>query len=701
MENQPILVTIKLLHYQGQQLLGQAWAPFCEQLREALAQSGFAAADSADALLLFSFSHPYAALIAIRNHLAGSRRLLHGQLGDKPLPVQIIIHLFLADASNNTPYRNPEAGVWELLPQEVIHINKPLKEAWNELMAQRTLPACIFAKEGRELFALHMEQGEELVREPILPGRAVPVQGKGEACFYCGMRNHRPGQCPSKLLSMEHNGLEAAGYLSFTQLRASHAKVFANSAAVVKAVAAGVAPPQIRKNPGLMVFIGFFDINRVYQIRFLWNLTFSRFSKWQSAFMPQAVQVDNKNLQLGIDCLRVGKYGQAEEFLGQEYHAKSARRFSAAIGLAFIALEKQGLASMRSYLEVAKSLATQPKDRIYIDLLLTRFYDMIGETWKGRDLIKSIATFKDECPEAAYRKLQLEAKGSFSAEASQLLRTLLTDQRTFFVAALLDPALSPIEVKVEDLLSSQFEATFNRAQDVLSQVSREISGLELWFPTKEEELESSRATLDTLHTRLERKSYFDALDVENKAKILLESSRQLRERKLNDLYDHITKVKVSLADCLRFWEEYRYQVLFKKFGLLLQPLHQQMREAQDLARESDGAAYVRAVELLAQAEQALVVLNEVRERMQWVAVACDCALSFARKLGLLELGGGAVAAGLVGMASNLADGQAVGGFLGLIADPLFQRKALVLAGVVVAPLIALVWAIAEQIRGSD
>jgi len=133
-------------------------------------------------------------------------------------------------------------------------------------------------------------------------------------CFYCGMQNHRPGQCPSKLLSMEHNGLDSVGYLSFEQIRKAYEKAFSNPAAMVAVVAAGVDPQQIRKNPGLMAFVGFFDINRVYQIRFLWNLAFSRYSKWQSAFKAQPVQADNKNLQLGLDCLRVGKYGQAEEF---------------------------------------------------------------------------------------------------------------------------------------------------------------------------------------------------------------------------------------------------------------------------------------------------------------------------------------------------------------------------------------------------
>jgi hypothetical protein len=42
---------------------------------------------------------------------------------------------------------------------------------------------------------------------------------------------------------------------------------------------------------------------------------------------------------------------------------------------------------MRGFLELTKSMATQAKERIYIDLILSRFYDLTGETWKARDIL--------------------------------------------------------------------------------------------------------------------------------------------------------------------------------------------------------------------------------------------------------------------------------------------------------------------------
>ncbi len=694
METGSILLAIRPLHYQGQQLLKEAWSPFCNGLRETLRQNGFEEDDSGEALLLFTFPHPCAAITAVVNRLRAARQALRDQLHEQPFPLQIIVHLNQGEGKNIS-YRNPDAGLWEMLPLETIQVTKPLRAVWDGLMAQRALPPHTLENEDGGLFSLKMEHDDDLTVEALLPSRELPVQGPEPPCFYCGMRRHRPGQCPSKLLLMEHNGLAATGYLPLSQLRAVHAKVFSRPESITGLLSAGGDPSQVRKNPGLMILTAFFDLNRVYQLRFLWNIGFSRYSKWQSVVVTKSAAADNKNLQLGLDCLRVGKYGPAEEFFGQEYHSKSSKKFAAAIGLALAALEQQGLAAMRSYLEVAKTMASQPKERIYIDLLLTRFYDLAGETWKSRDIIKNTVTYQEDCPEAIYRKLQLEAKGSFTAEASQLLRTLLLDHRAFFIAALIDPTLAPISSKIEDLLVSQFEGFMSSAQGLLAQASQEITALKLWFPAREPELEANSATLEKLTQRLDRQSYFDAIDVEHKTKSLLNASRQLKERKLNELYDQIARAKKQVAEGLCFWLDYRYQVFFRDYSRRLLPLDKDTQDALKLAKANEGSSYLKAVELLARTEQALKTLTGRREQMQWVALLLDSGISFVKKLAILELAGALLAVSLAAGISKVA-GE-TGGELGkLVSDPLFQKKALLFTGLVLAPLLALSWTAAEQ-----
>ncbi len=696
MDNPSILVAIRPLHYQGKQLLNAKWAPFVTELRDLLRQGGFEDADSNEALLLFTFSHPHAAITAVSTHIGQARHDLRGAKSSQPLPLQIIVHLLQADELNPA-YRNPEAVLWEFLPPEAIHITRTLKAAWDGFMAQKPLPPCTFTKEGEGLFKLTFTHDGSSRTEPLLTGRALAIQGPEKPCFYCGMHNHLPAKCPSKFLTMDHYGLTAVGYLPFEQLNRTYQQVFSNPGAMAKLLADGIDPAQIRKHPGLMVFVGFMDIHRVYQNRFLWSITFSKYSKWQAVFKAEQLQPDNKNLQLGLDCLRVGKYGQAEEFLLKENQVRSTRRFSAAIGLAFIALEQRGLADMRVPLELARSLITQPKEKIYIDLLLSRFYDLIGETWKARETVKNIISTSADCPDAQYRKLQLEAKGNFGAEACQLLRTMMIDQRVLYLASLMDPTLLPIQDKVEDLLSTQYGTMASSARDSLAQATLEVSDLALWFTDQDPQIEANNAALEQLQKRFERKSYFDVIDVGVKAKALLAASSQLREGKLNELYDRINQLKATWEGYYRFWAGYRYQLFFKEFGQQLLPLESALQQASVLAKRNEGKTYQEAMQLLGTTGQALTALKPMQAKMNWVNLLLDSTISFGKKLVITEIGGALLATSLFLGLGQLGAGHELGE-LGLLAsDPLFQKKASLLIAFLIAPLVALTWTIKEQL----
>lgn len=687
-----ILLAIKPQHYQGQQLLKENWPPAIAELRARLQECGFEEDDSDEALLLFTFSHPFAAITALSNFIGKTRTRLDAQNIKHALPLQIIVHLSPVDEIT-TPYRNHEAEVWEFLNPESIHITRTLKSAWDVLMAQKPLPHCTISQEDNGLFKLQLQ--ETIKAEPIITCRELPLQGAERPCFYCGMQNHQPGQCPSKFLTMDHNGLASAGYLSFEQINLLYKKVFTNQEAMTAQLAEGITSSQIRKTPELMVFVSFFDINWVYQPRFLHNVTYSRHSKWQSIFKTELLPPDNKNLQLGLDCLRVGKYGQAEAFLKQEFQSVSTRRFSAAIGLAFVTLEQHGLADIRTPLELARSMATQPKEQIYITLLLSRFYDLVGETSKAREIIKNLLVAEFDCPDARYRKMQLEAKGSSSEEACQLLHTLMIDQRTFYLAALMDPALLPIQTKIEDLLSTQYGVKASSAKDSLFEATNAISDLTLWFDSHDPQMEANMTILAHLQKRSERKSYFDMLDVEHKAKVQLAAICQLREDKLNALYDQINKAKASWEGNSRFWARYRYQFFFKEFERRLQPLEKVLQEVSLLAKKNDGETYQKSVQLLRGIEQTLAVFKHMQVKMNLVTLLCDSTISFTKKLVLTEISGAILANGLILGLGQLPDGNALAT---MVNDPLFQRKAFILTTFILAPLLALSWTITDQLQ---
>jgi len=695
-ETQPvILLAIKPLHYQGQQLFQENWGAFIIELRTLLRESGFEDGDSNETLLLFTFNHPNSVITTLFQFIGKTRKALNWQSSDKSLPLQIIVHLNQPEATSTPPYRNPKAGLWELLSPEVVHISKALKSSWDLLMAKTTLPPCTFSNEGDGLFKLKFAPGDILPSAQLLSCRSLSGYGSERPCFYCGMQSHQPAQCPSKYLTMEHDGLAAIGYLPFNQLDLAYKKVFSSPEAMNTILASNITPSQIRKNAELMVFVGFLDINRIYQIRFLWNLTFSRYSKWQPVLKAEPVQPDNKNLQLGLDCLRVGKHTQAEEYLQQECHAKSTRRFSAAIGLAFVALESRGLADMRSFLELSKSMATQAKERIYIDLLLSRFYDLTGEIWKARDIVKNLLAAQADCSEALYRKLQLEVTGNFIEDACQLLRSLMLDQRTLYMAALMDPALLPLQTKVEDLLSTQYGTKLSNAQDLLVQANYGLTDLSFWLDSQDPKMLSHKTALDNLQKNFQRKSYFDVLDVEHKAKALIAANQQLKEAKLNELYDQLNRTKAIWKGNYLFWTNYRYQTFFKEFGRLLLPLEKTLQEASLLAKKNEGETYQKAVKILRETEQVLATLEHMQARMNTVNLICDSTISFIKKLALTEMGGALLVNALIFGLSQLPEGHSLAT---LANDPLVQKQTFMITAFMIAPFLALTLTIKDQLQ---
>jgi len=684
-----ILVAIKPLHYQGHQRLQERWAVLVDELRDCLRERGFEDGDSHETLLLFTFNHPQTAVSTLSHFISKTRRDLGWSEDAPPLPLQIILHLCPLTAKSPVPYRNPEAGVWELLSCELIHISKALRSAWERLMIQTNQPAVTFSDEGEGLIGLHFAQDDMLTSEPLLlPCRTLAAEGTRPPCFYCGMRTHPPSLCPSKSLSMEHEALSLVGYLPFGQLAHAYQAVFSKSEALSKILANGVTPAQIRKNAELLILVAFLDINRVYQLRFLWNLTFSRYSKWQNVWKAEPLPADNKNLQMGFDCLRVGKGSQAEEFLQQECHAKSPRRFAAAVGLAFVALETRGLAEMRNFLELAKATATQAKESMYIALLLARCYDLSGEGKKARAVIANLLTEQGDCLEALYRKIQLVATDKGGEEACQLLRGLIVSrQRALFMAALMDPALLPLQTKLEDLLASQYDERASHAEDLLSQAQQGINELAFWLEAKDPALVAQQTTLATLQKSFQRRSYNDVLDVEQRANSLLEGNKQLQEAKLNELYDQLKACRLAWQKVDAFWSGYRYQFLFPDVGRHLTPFKQWLHEADLLAKKNEGATYHQALHLLRQMQETLDVLGRQQRKMALVDLVCDVCLRFIKNLAIAEVGGAILANLLLVGLSQLPEGHA---FANLGNAPLFQRQILTFTAFLLAPIFALI-----------
>ncbi|MDH3360432.1 MAG: hypothetical protein OEL55_06120, partial [Desulfobulbaceae bacterium] len=493
-------------------MLDDRWVPFLGSLRKQVLKFGREAKGSSDALMLFLYDHPADAITSLQKiipELKAEFKWNSDAMGS--LPIQIAIHFDKTDDHSAT-IRDGSGKLWDFLHQETIYITRPLQLRWKDLMNNKDLPPHTMEREGMGLYRLDFtDPNKEQVT--LFPYRELASLGKEKECFYCGMTNHVPSACPSKILTMNMPGVSDVGYLPFKDLGAIYKEVIAKQDKVSAILADGVKPTEIRKNPTLLIFIAYFDLFKIYQLRFLHKLTFGLFYKWEEVLNRASKNTENTRLHLALDCLRVGQYDKAEKLFFEELSSRSGKHFYATVGLAFRAIELQRDNDVQTFLQRASEIASSETEKIYINLLLTRNSLLDRDKWKAEQALENVFNIKADCDEARYAKIQYQIRTGQSELTFQELRMLAGIDKQYFMTMLMDPTLLPVHTLVEDMLAARLHILSQDAIDNLNKARAGCDELRYWLAEDAPELQESNEAMVGLEKQYERKSYYDLLDV--------------------------------------------------------------------------------------------------------------------------------------------------------------------------------------------
>ncbi len=679
------LLIIRPLTYQGEQVLQKQWPAFVQTFRNLLSQNGIETNDSNEELILLHYDHPFAALTSYFESLD----LMKKQKWQKDwgaVPVQAIIHL--AKKNEHPPFRDPSASLWGVLSHETVHVSRHLKLQWEQIFAGKKLPKHTFQDVDAGLFAVNFAADVATIkREKLFHNRYVAAQGNLPVCFYCGMSSHKPSACPSKIMAMDNKGINLVGYNPLSVVDDLFKKVIVGQRQMEKLVANNITAKQIRKEPAVQVFLAYFDLYLIYQPRFLWYIAFSLHPAWDGTGKLDRVKVDSRNIQSGLDCLRIGQYKQAASFFHSESQVMGGRQFYATIGQAFIALERGRGGDMNHFLEMANSMATTEKEKIYISLLLSRYHAIVGHEWKADQILQSVANLYVDCQEIIYCKAQAYAAEGNGHQSVQFLRSLASKDRRFFIAALMDPVLLPINGLVDDMLTSLVQAKTKVASENLHKALDEYEDLKSWFGADDDdELVTNLNVLSNLEEQYQRKSLFDIIDVAERAKVLYQACPRLRETRLEGLNEKVDQIVLDWMKYGEQWRAYPYKTFFGSYQSVLQRCKRKLVEARSVAGESLSQAQARmrtSIKLMGQ-------LNIMLGRMSKLKMAFDTARAYLRKLAFSEMVFLAIAV-LAYPVLTIALADSINlDLLNLLRDPRIQRKCLFVIAALIAPLFALV-----------
>lgn len=681
-----IVLALHVLNYQGKNILGESWADFLLELRQALGVKGKEDPASTESLLLFHFSQPDIASVILLESLARLKKIYEWKESTGPLPLHIVLHREKADAPPG-PLHDAGASFWDALLYEQPYVTRPLKQLWSEAVSAENSLVHAFTEADNGLYLLSVSI-PETPRVVIFPHRALPLAGPLAPCFYCGMTTHRPQDCPGKMLTMATQGISLAGYLPLDTLSEQFAKAMSIQDKLSNIMAAGLTVSQIRQNPLLQVYIAYFDLSLIYQPRFLWNIAFNSNSKWEELIKPEMVSVDSHSLHLGLDCLRVGQHAQAEDLFVEESRRLKGKQFYATIGRAFVALELDRDSDLEHFLEHAAIIAKSDKEKIYVSLLQSRYYALHGDHWKAGHMLDNVFTVRRDLAEALYRQFQLMVLGDQGEKGIRQLRALVGDRKELFLTALMDPQLCSVAGPVEDLLVVRLQVQRQEAEESLLKAQAVCQDLQTWFPADDSPAPLF-ADLGGLEKQFAQGSYYDLIDVAHKAQALLRACYRLQETTLDTMKGDIARTLSIWESFRRYWQGYPYQSFFKNFQELLDAARAKMAEIESLALQNmHGQLYQTIQERLVQVRENCDELQRLSVRMDWVRILCDGGKLFVRKLLITEV----VLLGVSGvlfplLAFWLADDS--GGVIELLTNSWLQKQALLLVTLFVAPLFAL------------
>lgn len=679
----PILLAIHNLPFMGERFLPGRWENFVHDLRLLLRSSGIESPDSRPELLLFNYEYPHTAITAFFESFEQIRKEYEWERAKGTLPLQIVVHLE-KKGEVPPPFRVASGRVWEEVQHETIYVSRALKLQWERMVPTKKLPPHQFEAEESGLYPLRFADQAGIKRERLFPHRHLLVKSGQRECFYCGMGTHKAGNCPSRLLATENRAVQDVGYLSFAELASNFRIAMANAKKLEEILAPGVESAELRKNTILQVFVAYFDLSLIFQPRYLRRIAFSVHPVWDGTGQSERIKVDSRNLQLGLDCLRVGQYNQAYELLMTENQLMGGKQFYATVGLAFVALERDRLDEMGHHLQLAAGMASCEKEKIYASLLLSRYLDLVGHPWKAEHAIQSILNLYVDCSEALYRKVQLLVREGQGAKALKLIAKLIDADRLYFMTALMDPVLLPVQDLVEDILVAQVQRASELATEALTKANADYEALKKWFDGEDPDLQENLHALDQLEEQYARKAYYDFLDVASRARALSHAAPRLQEAKLDELNERVDEAVLHWDQFNVLWEQYPYKPLFRNFQEVLRRGKRRLVESRAVGSESLAKANTRLEDGLTDVK----ALYPIAERMQRVRVALDTLRVFGKKLAASELILCSLLFLLYPLLALLLADQLGENLVQMLRSPGFQRNTLFITTLILAPVIA-------------
>ncbi|WP_415714567.1 tetratricopeptide repeat protein [Maridesulfovibrio sp.] len=309
--------------------------------------------------------------------------------------------------------------------------------------------------------------------------RRVSV-GEYEDCFYCGMKNHSPAECPSRELT----GLDSAVW---KQLAAIDSEKFTEGFQGIDLQMQGKEDVVdefsqiLHKNKGYegIVTRALFAINAISQLRTLYLVWRCRGKDWPRGIKDQGPE-EGELIWAAYESLCKGSRNEAESLI-KNAMIRFSRSYQPRSLMAFYELEMGNLEQAYFYWQEAERLCYSPLQQGYFVYQQGRMKEVLGEFGEASDLYRSA---HGKCPdwlEPQYRRAVCMVKMGFAEQAISAFQDIITKDPHFFNRVAIDPELDRGRLTVLQEMGQLWDIAEAEAKEVALGMDTLSADIAQWF----------------------------------------------------------------------------------------------------------------------------------------------------------------------------------------------------------------------------
>ena len=458
---------------------------------------------------------------------------------------------------------------WEEMVPGDIYISKGSYTLLKECLP--SLPSLVKKGDKYASFRtlnIHYQEDEQ---SPLFLYHDAVIQGTNADCFYCGSKKHLVDRCPSKTLPEVTDAIRKVGYKSLEEIN----KIFLEYSHALDAPyeVLGDEPDTI-----VLAHQAFYDLKRIFQLRFFRTLWDTEVKVWDN--VKNKIHRGNRSgiTWIAQDCIRVSDIHRAESLL-EDSLKQDPDDYKVYCAWAFLHVEKGELSKAEQFFEKALSCAKTEPQKIFLNFLLFRIYEITGNFQKSFENIKDILAIEPYCAEAIYNNIVLQFRRGGRSEPLQSLLTLMQDEREYYIYALIDPDLKSFSDVINPHLREMFDNVKDHAVRVLRETEEEIKRLKKIFAHNEDVVKKVDESWLAINKLADTESYFGYLDVVYHGLSVMKTVHRTVGEYKKELSESILKCTYQIRGYVSFLAKYPN----KEIAL---PLVEKLEMLEIMAREN-------------------------------------------------------------------------------------------------------------------